>query len=159
MEDFMPCKGCDEPEACSIQGRCLEPVPQPVAVRYRNDGGRWRYLNYPFTKGWDFPPNLGSPVYLYEGAAPKDGVAMPVAPTCKQATGCPDPQWCGRAGVCLNVPPKDGVAAVHAPSLHKAVDTLLNTISAHRATLPQQVLERAAEVELAQVVTGGRNGD
>jgi hypothetical protein len=28
MEDFMPCKGCDEPEACSIQGRCLEPAAQ-----------------------------------------------------------------------------------------------------------------------------------
>lgn len=27
----------------------------------------------------------------------------------------PDPQWCGRAGVCLNVPPKDGVAVVKAP--------------------------------------------
>jgi hypothetical protein len=30
MEDFMPCKGCDEPEACEIEGRCLEPVPAPL---------------------------------------------------------------------------------------------------------------------------------
>lgn len=26
MGDFMPCKGCDEPEACEIEGRCLEPA-------------------------------------------------------------------------------------------------------------------------------------
>ncbi len=39
---------------------------QPVAVRYRTGEGRWRYLNYPFTKGWDFPESLGTPVPLYE---------------------------------------------------------------------------------------------
>lgn len=26
MRDFMPCAGCDEPEACEIEGRCLEPA-------------------------------------------------------------------------------------------------------------------------------------
>lgn len=29
MRDFMPCKGCDEPEACEIEGRCLEPALTP----------------------------------------------------------------------------------------------------------------------------------
>lgn len=38
--------------------------PEPVAVRYRNGSGRWRYLNLPFTKGWTFPPNLGTPETL-----------------------------------------------------------------------------------------------
>lgn len=32
MRDFMPCKGCDEPEACEIEGRCLEPAPGPLRL-------------------------------------------------------------------------------------------------------------------------------
>jgi hypothetical protein len=48
-------------------------TPEPVAIRYRDRHGRWRYLNYPFTKGWTFPPNLGTPVPLYEHP-PTDGV-------------------------------------------------------------------------------------
>lgn len=45
---------------------------------------------------------------LLNGAAAV-GVAPSPAPSCKQAGGCPDPHWCGRAGVCLNVPAKPGV--------------------------------------------------
>jgi hypothetical protein len=39
------------------------------------------------------------------------GVTLPLAPSCKQAAGCPDPAWCARAGSCLNVPAKSGVDA------------------------------------------------
>jgi hypothetical protein len=47
MEDFMPCKGCDEPEACVIEGRCLEPEPQPLTdeqaeALIENSGGHWK---------------------------------------------------------------------------------------------------------------------
>lgn len=59
---------------------------QPVAVRYKNANGRWRYLNYPFTKGWAFPMSLGTPEPLY--AAPQPAQAsdrveqiQPVHPT------------------------------------------------------------------------------
>lgn len=38
MPDFIPCKGCDEPEACEIEGRCLE----PAAVEYV--GWQFRYV-------------------------------------------------------------------------------------------------------------------
>jgi hypothetical protein len=47
MEDFMPCKGCDEPEACEIVSRCLEPEPQPLTdeqaeALIENSGGHWK---------------------------------------------------------------------------------------------------------------------
>lgn len=41
---------------------------EPVAVRYKS-GKQWRYLNYPFTRGWTFPPNLGTPEPLYASPA------------------------------------------------------------------------------------------
>jgi hypothetical protein len=31
---------------------------EPVAYRYRDANGRWKYLNFPFTKGWDFPKHM-----------------------------------------------------------------------------------------------------
>lgn len=42
---------------------------EPVAIRYRDRHGRWRYLNFPFTKGWTFPEVLGTPIPLYDRAA------------------------------------------------------------------------------------------
>jgi len=48
-------------------------APQPVAMRYQTGAGkRWRYLNYPFTKGWDFPASLGTlhPLYAAVPASP-----------------------------------------------------------------------------------------
>lgn len=48
---------------------------EPVAVRYKNSGGRWRYLNLPFTKGWTFPESLGTPEPLY--ASPADAAPVP----------------------------------------------------------------------------------
>jgi hypothetical protein len=41
MEDFKPCKSCDEPEACEIEGRCLEPAQEPVAWQWRRKGEPW----------------------------------------------------------------------------------------------------------------------
>lgn len=46
------------------------PAPSPVAVRYRDASGRWRYLNFPFTKGWAFPMSLGTPEPLYAKPTP-----------------------------------------------------------------------------------------
>lgn len=37
------------------------------------------------------------------------GVAASPASSCKQDGGCTDSAWCGRAGVCLNVPRPSGV--------------------------------------------------
>lgn len=48
---------------------------QPVAIRYRDRHGRWRYLNFPFTKGWTFPALLGTPIPLYE----RPGAALPAS--------------------------------------------------------------------------------
>jgi hypothetical protein len=52
-------------------------------------------------------------------------------------------QMLGRASGVLGTP----------PTLHKALDDLIGTINAYRASLPQQVLERAAAVETAQHIT------
>jgi hypothetical protein len=51
---------------------------EPVAVRYRDGGKRWRYINFPFTKGWEFPPNLGTPENLFTHPTPKEGEALDV---------------------------------------------------------------------------------
>jgi hypothetical protein len=42
MRDFMPCAGCDEPEACEIVSRCLEPA-RPESCRWTHDeeNGIW----------------------------------------------------------------------------------------------------------------------
>ncbi len=68
-----PVTGGAAPEA--MQG-------QAVAVRYKNSNGRWRYLNFPFTKGWEFPPNLGTPEMLFASPA----VAPSAQPSATGAT-------------------------------------------------------------------------
>jgi hypothetical protein len=45
MRDFMPCAGCDEPEACEIVSRCLEPAPMstPEHRYWSTEQQRWVY--------------------------------------------------------------------------------------------------------------------
>lgn len=56
--------------------RASLPLPaagqEPVAYRYKDARGHWRYVGAPLTKGWDFPQNLNhEPLY----AAPQPAVA------------------------------------------------------------------------------------
>lgn len=87
-------------------------------------GGERCYLRWPRSafNGSQFTCRCGwkskyEPEFIeqYKAAQAKltDGVpgtheAQP-RPVCKNISDCPDIQWCGRAGVCLNVPPKPGV--------------------------------------------------
>jgi hypothetical protein len=42
------------------------PVAEPVAYRYKDSRGHWRYVGTPFTPGWEPPPNLvRDPLYSH----------------------------------------------------------------------------------------------
>jgi hypothetical protein len=76
-DQWSPQQLCDWMMAQTVAAK-PEDKPAPVAVRYRTAYGRWRYLNYPFTKGWAFPMSLGTPEPLY---------AAPVVPQTPNGTG------------------------------------------------------------------------
>jgi hypothetical protein len=74
---------------------------EPVAYRYKDARGHWRYVGAPLTKGWDFPQNLHhEPLY----AAPQPAVAagwMPIETAPKHESvllysGGFTPIYCGR---------------------------------------------------------------
>lgn len=47
---------------------------EPVAHRYKDARGHWRYVGAPLTKGWDFPQTLNQePLYTAPQAAPPAG--------------------------------------------------------------------------------------
>lgn len=62
-------------------GRAFLSLPaagqEPVAYRYKDARGHWRYVGAPLTKGWGFPQNLNhEPLY----AAPQPAAALAAAP-------------------------------------------------------------------------------
>jgi hypothetical protein len=47
------CKQLDEARAAPALR-----APEPVAYRYKDSRGHWRYVGAPLTSGWSVPPNL-----------------------------------------------------------------------------------------------------
>lgn len=113
MRDFMPCAGCDEPEACEIVSRCLEPArPESCRWTHDEDSGIWNTAcgeAHLFEEGGPaenehrFCPYCG-------GALTTAGVALP--PT-EQRQVREDSQGLGVPG---RLSPSNGVAPSQAPT-------------------------------------------
>jgi hypothetical protein len=67
---------------------------EPVAYRYKDARGQWRYVGAPLTKGWDFPQGLNHEPLL---AAPQPATFDPADMATASAQGFRDGESAERA--------------------------------------------------------------